>query len=107
MPNVSIGSALPAAPAPLASTVVDDKALQAAWASHGLLQDALNLFLDAKPKVIGTPAAKRVADANDALTAALTAAEHAVAAGSTKDYGVAMANAKGAIVQLRAALKGA
>lgn len=92
------------APAPLAKTTVDDSALQTAWKAHDALQDALNLYMDAKPSVIGTPAAHRVADINDAITAALTAAEAAAAAGSTTDYLVALAKAKEALANMRTAL---
>ena len=92
-----------AAPAPLAKVTIDDTALAVAWKSHDLFQDALNLYLDAKPKAIGTPAARRVADINDAITAALTAAEAAAAAGSTTDYLIALAKAKEAIANMRTA----
>lgn len=104
IPAVTVGGGLPAAPAPLAKTTIDDRALSAAWKSHDLLQDALNLYLDAKPAVIGTPAARRVADVNDAITAALTAAESAAAAGSTDNYLMALAKAKMALTEMRAAL---
>ena len=104
LPDISIGSGMiPQAPAPLAKVTFDDSALSTAWKSHDALQDAINLYLDVKPKVIGTPAAKRMADANDAITAALTAAESAAAAGSTTDYLKALAQAKDAINQVRAA----
>lgn len=94
----------PAAPAPLAHTTIDDSALMTAWKAHDALQDALNLYMDAKPSIIGTPAARRVADVNDAITAALTAAETAVAAGSSTDYAIALAKAKEALSQMRTAL---
>lgn len=92
------------APAPLEKTTIDDSALLTAWKSHDALQDALNLYMDAKPSVIGTPAAIRVADVNDAITAALTAAEAAAAAGSTTDYLIALAKAKEALASMRSAL---
>jgi len=92
------------APAPLERTTVDDQWLATAWKSHDALQDALNLYMDAKPSVIGTPAMKRMADINDAITAALTAAESAAAAGSETDYLVAIAHAKQAFTEMRGAL---
>lgn len=94
----------PVAPAPLAATTIDDRALSAAWKSHELLQDAINLYLDAKPAAVGTPAARRVAAVNDAITAALTAAESAAAAGSTTNYLTALADAGRALAEMRGAL---
>jgi hypothetical protein len=91
-------------PAPLAKTAIDDSALEAAWKGHDALQDALNLAMDLKPSLIGTPAARRVADINDAITAALTAAESAAAAGETTNYLVALANAKKALTEMRGAI---
>lgn len=105
LPAVSIGS--PTAPAPLAQTVVDDKALLAAWQSFDLALDAINTLADTGYLKPGTPKAIKVADGIDKVTAFLTAAESAAAAGSTRDYNVALANVRGAIAQLRAALKGA
>ena len=93
------------APAPLAQTTIDDKALDVAWKSLDAALDGINLALDLKPSLIGTPAAKRVADGIDAVTAALTAAEHAAAAGSTTDYAKALAEAKSAYAELRLALQ--
>lgn len=106
LPDISIGSALGNSPAPLAQTVVDDKALQAAWASFDVALDGINLLADTGYLKPGTPKAIKVADGIDKVTGFLTAAESAAAAGSTKDYGIALANVRGAITQLRAALKG-
>ncbi len=94
------------APAPLAQTVVDDKALQAAWSSFDLALDGINTLIDTNYIKPGTPKAIAVADGIDKVTAILTAAESAAAAGSTKDYNIALAQVRGAITQLRAALKG-
>ncbi len=104
LPAISIGS--PTAPAPLAQTVVDDKALQLAWASFDVALDGINILIDAKVIKPGTPKAIAVADGIDKVTGFLTAAESAAAAGSARDYGAALANVRGAIAQLRAALKG-
>lgn len=92
------------APAPLAKTTIDDRALQAAWKSFDVSLDAINLAMDLKPSLIGTPGAKRLANAIDAVSAALTAAEHAVAAGSTTNYITAMANVRNALTEMRLAL---
>jgi hypothetical protein len=109
LPDIRIGDGgLPSvsSPAPLANTAIDDTALMTAWKSFDIALDAINLLIDAKMIVIGSPKAVKVADGIDRVTQFLTAAESAAAAGSTKDYGVALANAKGAITELRAALKG-
>lgn len=111
--SLSACGAIPASvaqsPAPLASTTIDDRALTTAWKSFDAALDAINLAMDAKPSLIGTPGAKRLADAIDAVSATLSAAESAAAAGSATDYGVAIAKSKDALTQMRqaiAALKG-
>lgn len=96
----------PAAPAPLAQTVIDDKALSAAWKSFDVALDAINLLIDHKVITPGTPKARAIADGIDKVTGFLTAAEIAAAAGSTTDYKVALANAGAALIQLRSTLKG-
>ena len=93
-------------PAPLAQTAIDDKALQAAWASFDVALDGINLLIDNKVIKPGTPKAIKVANGVDKVTAILTAAESAAAAGSSKDYLVALSQVRGAITELRAALKG-
>ena len=95
-----------AAPAPLAQTVIDDSALDVAWKSFDAALDGINLLIDAKLIKAGSPKANKIADGVDRVTAALTAAESAAAAGSTTSYKVALAEAKSAILYLRAALKG-
>lgn len=104
LPSFSFGT--PEAPAPLAQTTIDDKALMAAWKSFDLALDAINILIDQKIIVPGTPRAVKIADAIDKTTKFLTAAESAAAAGSTTDYKVALANASGAITELRFALRG-
>jgi hypothetical protein len=109
-PGVTTGSV--PVPAVLATKSVDETALRAAWGSFDVALDAINLWMDAKPSVVGTPKARRVADAIDAVSAALTAAQvtaDALNAGKIADVGAyttAMANAKIALTNLRAALKG-
>lgn len=105
LPQMSIGGA-PQSPAPLAQTTIDDTALMAAWKSFDVALDAINLLIDAKVIKVGSPKAVKIADDIDKVTGFLTAAEAAAAAGSSTDYLVALANVKGAITELRAALKG-
>jgi hypothetical protein len=93
------------APAPLAQTKIDDTGLEVAWKALDTALDGINLALDLKPALIGTPGANRVADAIDAATAALSAAEAAAAAGSTTSYATAMAKAKEALTEMRVALQ--
>lgn len=95
------------APAPLAKTSVDETALRAAWGAFDVGLDALNLWMDVKPSVIGTPAAIKIADAVDIVNAALTAAQVAADAGNSGDYIAAMAKAKVAISDLKAAISAA
>lgn len=104
LPPINIGA--PASPAPLAQTTIDDKGLEAAWKSFDVALDAINLAIDAGAIKVGSPKAIKIADAIDKVTAILTAAEKAAAAGSASDYATALINAKGAFLELRAALKG-
>ncbi len=99
-----IPASVASAPAPLAQTTFDDKALRTAWDSLDVAADAINLVLDVKPRLVGTPAMIKAADALDATSAALSAAEAAVAAGSTTKYSIALAQAKKAMADLRVAL---
>lgn len=98
---------MPSTPAPLAQTNIDETALRAAWSAFDTALDALNLWMDAKPSVIGTPGARRIADAVDAVSAALTAAQIAADAANNGEYLAAMAKAKVAISDLRAAISAA
>lgn len=113
VPSFSMG--LPVTPpAPLAATTVDDSALSAAWKAFDIALDGIGMLIDAKIIKPGSPKALRVADGVDAVTAALTSAETAAAAASKPgnyatafaQYKQALAEAKIAIVNLRAALKG-
>ena len=102
LPQISLLPSQP--PAPLAQTTIDDRALQAAWRTFDTALDAINLYMDAKPNVIGTPGATRLANAIDAVSHALTAAEKAASAGSATDYSTAIAEAKGALTEMRSAI---
>lgn len=98
----TVGSLGPKAPAPLAKTTIDDTALETAWRSFDLALDAINVL----PIQPGSAKGKAVAAGIRRVLAALTAAESAVAAGSTDNYFVALTNAKAAIAELRVAVKG-
>lgn len=93
------------APAPLAATTVDDKALSAAWKAFDVALDAIDLAIDAGAIKPGSPKAVAIADAVDKVVKFLTAAEHAAAAGSTTDYLTAIAEARAALAELRSALR--
>lgn len=91
-------------PAPLAQTTFDDKALNAAWKGFDAALDGINLALDLKPSLVGTPGAKRLANAIDAVSAALTAANAAADASSTTNYAEAMRKVESAYVEFRVAI---
>ena len=94
------------APAPLQKTVIDDVALKALWQTFDVALDGINLLRTNGVLVAGTPRALRVADAIDAASLSLQAAEHAAKAGSTLSYGKALGEALAAMADLRMALKG-
>jgi len=93
------------APAPLEKVTVDDSALQTAWRAFDTALDAIALLRDAGALKPGTPKAIAVANGIDRVLAGFKAAELAVAAGSTKSYGEAMANLRAAISELRSTLR--
>jgi hypothetical protein len=111
VPNYSLGGP---PPVPLAATTIDDSGLSAAWKSFDLALDAIDLLRNSGIIKVGSPKAVRIADGIDAVTAALTAAESAAnAASNPTDYAAALvayrkalSDAKIAMLQLRAALKG-
>lgn len=104
-------------PAPLERTVIDDKALRAAWQTFDAALDAINLAIDAcemvsfKPAACkriqpGTASANAIADVIIKVKVGLQGAEHAAAAGSAKDYGTALAEANAALGDLKLLMKG-
>lgn len=106
-----------AAPAPLERTVIDDKALRAAWQTFDTALDAINLAIDAcetvnfRPTAClrvkpGTASANSLADAIVKVKTGLQGAEHAAAAGSAKDYGTALAEANAALGDIKLLMKG-
>lgn len=100
------GLFLPASPAPLAQTTIDDRGLEAAWRAFDVALDAINLLGDRGVIVPGSPTGKAVASGIRKVNKALSAAERFAAAGSTKDYASALTEAKAGMDDLRAAMKG-
>ena len=97
------------APAPLAATVIDDQGLEVAWKAFDLALDGINFLGDLNIIKPGSPAGKQVAVGIRATNSALAAAERAAAAGSTRDYKVALEEGLAALQGLRdtvASLKG-
>lgn len=101
----SAGSILPQSPAPLATTTVDDTALETAWKGFDLALDAIDL-IPASKLPPGSDKAKAVAKAIRTVSAALTSAEHFAAAGSTTSYLQALQEAKAGLTELRTIIKG-
>lgn len=93
------------APAPLAQTTIDDTGLETAWKSFDLALDAINGLTDAGIITPGTPRARAIAQGIRTVNRALASAERFAAAGSATDYGVALAEAKAGIEEIRAALR--
>lgn len=94
------------APAPLAKTVIDDTALSAAWKSFDVALDAIALLREREIIKVGSPRALAIASGIDRALAALQAAEHAAAAGSTTSYLTALSEARLAFTDIRIAIKG-
>lgn len=104
--GIASAGSLPASPAPLAKTTIDDTALDGAWRAFDLALDAINLLTDQGIIKPGTAKAKTIAAGIRKVSAALTAAESFAAAGSTTSYAQAVLEAKAGIDELRTALKG-
>lgn len=92
-------------PKSLAVTALDEQVLETTWKAFDNVQDAVNLYLDAKPSAIGSPFMKRFADINDKVLKALTAATHALKAGNADNYVVALREAQAALRELGVVLK--
>jgi len=93
-------------PPPLASTTIDDQALDTAWRAFDVALDALNVLGDMGVIVPGTPRGKSVASAIRKVNAGLNAAERFAAAGSAKNYRAALVEAEAGMTELRTVLKG-
>lgn len=94
----------PPAPAPLARTTIDDRALETAWRSFDVALDAINLLTDRGVIVPGTPRARTIATAIRRVNTALSSAERFAAAGSAGDYLTALREAGAGIAEIRTAL---
>ena len=103
IPGVQLGTA--PAPAPLAQTALDDKALKAVWQSFEVVIDSVTLMRRTGVIKVGSPTALRIADGLERGIKAIEAAEHAVAAGSTTSYLAALAEIRLAITDIRAAIR--
>lgn len=99
-----LGALTGAAPAPLARTTVDDRALETAWKAFDLALDALNALGDVGVIVPGTPRGRAVAAAIRKVNRALAAAERFAAAGSATDYATALQEATAGMAEIRAAI---
>lgn len=105
--NVGAPSSIPiAAPVPLASKTIDDTALNACWKAFDVALDAIALLREKGVIKVGSPKALAIANGIDRTSAALQAAEHAVAAGSTTNYLTALNEARLALTDIRVAIKG-
>ena len=103
LPSLAITPA--AAPAPLAATTIDDKALDEAWKAYDIALDAINLAVDLKAITPGSAKAVAIADANDRVLAAFQLAEHAAAGLSTVSYVQALAQLDAALADLKVVLR--
>jgi hypothetical protein len=90
-----------AAPAPLARTQIDDRALMAADKGFDLFNDAVNLMIDRKVITPGSPRAKALAYWIRKTDIALQAAFHAAEAGHATSYATALAEAQLGITELK------
>ena len=73
--------------------------------AYGAAADAVNLLIDAKVLVSGTPRALAVATANDRVLTAFAVAERARRACNSASYTAAMAEVSVAITEIRTALR--
>lgn len=94
------------APAPLAATTADDKALETAWKAFDVALDAVNLLGDAGVIVPGSERGRAVAAAIRRVNRSLAAAERFDAVLSSGDYNTALNDAAAGMADLRTAIKG-
>lgn len=93
-----------AAPAPLAQTAIDDKALETSWKAFDAALDAITILVDRNILKPGSPQAKTVANAIRKVNTALATAERFAAAGSSTSYVTAINEALAGIAEIRKAL---
>jgi hypothetical protein len=98
----TVGTTVPGATA--ACAVLDSNRLDDAWKAYDVALDAINMLIDAKVLIPGSPRAKAVATANDRVLAALQAAEAARKACNSSSYLSALSQAKAAFADVRTAL---
>lgn len=94
------------APAPLASTVIDDHALIVALQGADTIATAVDALVAAHVLVPGTPRALAVKSGLQRLKSFLEAASAAQRAGSTTSYQSALSNASQALSDIAAAVHG-
>lgn len=86
-------------------TAIHSDKFDLALKAYGAATDAVNLLIDAKVIVPGSPRAVAVANANDKVLAAFSVAENARQACDSASYESAIGLAQSAIADVRAALK--
>lgn len=101
LPSGPIGQA----PAPLAATAIDERALVLGLQSFDATLDAIDLLVEAKIIKPGSPTAVRLADAIDTTRLAFQAAGNAQRAGNTTSYSEALVLATAALADVRTALR--
>lgn len=94
------------APAPLARTTIDDRALETAWKVFDLALDSINILTDRGVIVPGSPQARSIATAIRKVNRSLAAAERFAAAGSSTEYSTALAEALAGVSEIRSAIGG-
>ena len=92
------------APAPLAQTQIDENVVKVAYESFDLALDAVNGLRAAGVIKDQTPAALKIADAIDVITAALAAADDARQASNTESWSRAMDKIRDAFIEMRIAI---
>lgn len=106
----AIGTAIDAsgaeAPAPLADTSIDEKAILVALESADTIATSVDVLIDLKVIVPGTPRALAVKSALIRMRSALTAASAARRAGNAKSYADLLTNAAIAARDAAKAIKG-
>lgn len=94
------------APAPLQQTVIDERGLITAWSAFDVALTAVDGLIATGRIKPGTPPALAIAGYFKTAQSALNAATKAQKAGSTADYFEAMTEARDALRDASAALKG-
>lgn len=93
-------------PAPLAQTVVDERALNLAWEAYDTVLTTVDGLVEAGVLVRNTPRALQVRSALIQVRTGLNAATAAARAGNAATYAEALASATQAYSQVRSLLSG-